>query len=108
MTPAVSSFPNVTRQELKVRGRLISFPTLHVRKTGKCHREAWVAGWQFPNVTRQEQNLRERPIFILTLHVRKTPETETENMKLVPVAGIQLSQDEKNVTDMSPSCVIAL
>ena len=26
----------------------ISFLTLHVRKTGKCHRKAWKAGWPFP------------------------------------------------------------
>ena len=30
------------------------FPTLHVRKTGKWHREAWKACWQFPDVTRPE------------------------------------------------------
>ena len=72
MTPAVSSFPDVTRPELKVRGRPFFVLTLHVRKTGKCHREAWMAGWQFPNVTRQEQNLRGRPISFLMLHVGKT------------------------------------
>ena len=46
--------------------------TLHVRKTGKCHRGAWKAGWQFPDVTRPELKLRGMPIFVLTLHVRKT------------------------------------
>ena len=53
------------------------FPTLHVRKTRKCPRGAWKAGWQFPNVTRPELKVRGRPIFILTLHVRKTGSSET-------------------------------
>ena len=48
----------MTDRELKVRGRPIFFPTLHVRKTGKCHRGAWKAGWQFPDVTRQENRKR--------------------------------------------------
>ena len=55
-----------------MRGRPFFVLTLHVRKTGKCHREAWMAGWQFPIVTRQEQNLRGRPISFLMLHVGKT------------------------------------
>ena len=50
----------------------IFFPTLYVRKTGKCLRGAWKAGWQFPDVTRQELNLRGMPFFFLTLYVRKT------------------------------------
>ena len=68
----IQAVPDVTRPELKVRGRPIFFPTLHVRKTGKCHRGAWKAGWQFPDVTRPEPKVRGRPIFIPTLHVRKT------------------------------------
>ena len=55
-----------------MRGRPIFIPTLHVRKTGKCHRAAWRAGWQFPDVTRPEIKVRGRPIFILTLHVGNT------------------------------------
>ena len=48
--------------------------TLHVGKTGKCHRSAYRAGWEIPNVTRPELKVRGRPIFFLTLHVRKTGE----------------------------------
>ena len=70
-------FPDVTRPEQNQRERLFFFLTLHVRKTGKCHRGAWKAGWQFPDVTRPEQNQRRRSIFILTLHVRKTGSSET-------------------------------
>ena len=64
--------PDVTRQEQNLRGRPFFILTLHVRKTGRCHRGAWKASWQFPNVTRQEQNLRGRPISFLMLHVGKT------------------------------------
>ena len=52
--------------------------TLHVRKIGKCHRDAWKAHWQFPDVTRPELKVRGRPIFFLTLHVGKTGSGETE------------------------------
>ena len=38
LTLAISSFPNVTNRELKLRGRAIFFLTLHVRKTGIVHR----------------------------------------------------------------------
>ena len=41
-----------------MRGRSISFPTLHVRKTGIGHRGHWKAGCGFPNVARQEPNQR--------------------------------------------------
>ena len=67
----------MTDRELKVRGRPIFIPTSHVRKTGKCHRGAWKAGWQFPDVTRPELKVRGRPIFIPTLHVRKTDNGKT-------------------------------
>ena len=60
-----------------MRERPIFIPTLHVRKTGKCHRGAWKAGWQFPDVTRPELKVRGRPIFFLTLHVGKTGSCET-------------------------------
>ena len=72
MTPAVSSFPDVTRQEQNLRERPIFVLTLHVRKTGKCPRVHCMAGLEFPNVTRQEQNQRGMAFFILTLHVGKT------------------------------------
>ena len=91
-------FPDVTRQELNLRGMPIFFPTLHVRKTGKCLRGAWKAGWQFPDVTRQELNLRGMPIFFPTLYVRKTgrenrakSDTQT-NRKGHRGAGIELSK----------------
>ena len=42
--------PNVIRQEQKVRRMAIFILTCNVRKTGKCHRGHWKAGWQFPNV----------------------------------------------------------
>ena len=48
------------------------FPTLYVRKTRKCHRGVWKAGWQFPDVTRQELKVRGMPFFFPTLYVRKT------------------------------------
>ena len=51
---------------------LPSFLMCHIRKTWKCHRGAWMAGWEFPNVTRQELKVRKMAIFILTSHVRKT------------------------------------
>ena len=54
------------------------FPTLHVRKTGKWHREAWKACWQFPDVTRPELKLHERPFLFPTLHVRKQEAAKTE------------------------------
>ena len=60
-----------------MRGRPFFFPTLHVRKTGKCHRGPCKAGWQFPDVTRPELKVRGRPIFFLTLHVGKTGSGET-------------------------------
>ena len=69
---AVSSFPNVTRTEQKVRGMAIFFPTLNVRKTRMCHRGHCMAGLGFPDVTRRELKLRGRPFFVLTLHVGKT------------------------------------
>ena len=65
-------FPNVARPELKVRGRPFFIPTLYVRKTGKCHRGAWKAGWEIPNIIRPELKVRGRPFFFLTLHVGKT------------------------------------
>ena len=58
-------FPDVIDQELKVRGRPIFIPTLHVRKTRKCHRVACMAGWGFPDVIDQELKVRERPFFVL-------------------------------------------
>ena len=64
-----------------MRGRLILFPTLHVRKTGKCHREAWKAHWQIPNVTRPELKVRGRLILFPTLHVRKTGKCHREAWK---------------------------
>ena len=70
----IQAVPDVTRPELKVRGRPFFFPTLHVRKTRMCHRGAWKAGWEFPDVTRPEQKVRERPFFFLTLYVGKTGE----------------------------------
>ena len=36
-------FPDVTRPEIKVRGRPICILTLYVRKTGKCHRSSKAA-----------------------------------------------------------------
>ena len=70
-------FPDVVRPELKVRERPIFIPTLHVRKTEKCHRGACRAGWQFPDVTRPELKVHGMPIFIPTLHVRKTDNGKT-------------------------------
>ena len=55
-----------------MRGMPIFILTLHVRKTGKCHRDAWKVGWQFPDVTRPELNLRGMAFFVLTLHIGKT------------------------------------
>ena len=50
LTLAISSFPDVTHRELKQRRMTIFFLTLHVRKTGKCHRGACMAGCAFPDV----------------------------------------------------------
>ena len=65
-------FPDVIGPELKVRGRPFFILTLHVRKTGKCHRGAWKAGWEIPDITRPELKVRGRPILFLTCNVRKT------------------------------------
>ena len=66
-TETMAAFPKLRLQ----------FLTLHVRKTGKCHRRAWKAHWHFPNVARQELKVHRRPISFLTLHVRKTGSSET-------------------------------
>ena len=57
-----------------MRGMPFFIPTLYVRKTGKCHRGAWKAGWEIPNVIRPELKVRGMPFFFLTLHVGKTGE----------------------------------
>ena len=49
MIPAVSSFPDVTRQEQNHRRMPFFFPTLHVRKTGighRDHRQRQNRGWK--------------------------------------------------------------
>ena len=64
------------------------FPTLYVRKNGKCHRGAWKACWQIPNVTRPELKVRGRLIFIPTLHVRKTGSGENGDwMRKMEICG---------------------
>ena len=68
----IQAVPDVTRPELKVHVRPFFFLTLHVRKTGKCHRGPWKAYWQFPDVIRPELKVHVKSIFILTLHVGKT------------------------------------
>ena len=60
-----------------MRGRLFFFPTLYVRKTGRCPRADWKAGWQFPDVTRPELKVCGRLFFFPTLYVRKTEKDKT-------------------------------
>ena len=113
MTPAVSSFPDVTRPELKVRGRPFFVLTLYVRKTRKCHRGSGIELFQIVlglmcprGLCRggKSQNEAKSRRFGVDLPCRAfyegvNPKTVLNNCQQRPQKGQQSPQDHRQKTN---------